>query len=113
MSSHQPAGSIAKIGTTTKGNPLYRHRGTDHTVQYLTTYQDGSRDGAQMVKVVRAMSDGLQLGTLMHSHPRCPGRSLGECRDHALTEWLTVQTLHRQGKTHDLLTRAWKVTPQD
>lgn len=113
MTDHQPAGSVTRIGTTTKGNPLHRHKDTDHTIQYFTTYQDSRRDGEQTVNIVQAMSYGLQLGTLMHSHPRCPGRTLDECRDHAITEWLTVKTMHRQGSTHALVTHTWKITPQD
>lgn len=112
MMTTQTAGTVEQLeGTTNKGNPLYRHQDIDGTAQYVTTYPSATQSGRNLVQVALAMSDGLQLGTVVHGHPRCPGHSLEECRQHALTEWLAVKELHRTGNTYGLLTRSWKIHP--
>lgn len=110
MISTQTAGAIEQLeATTNKGNPLHRHQDTDDKIQYVTTYPSATQSGGEVVQVVLAMSDGLQLGSVVHGHHRCPGHSLEECREHALTEWLRVKELHRAGNTYGLLTRSWKI----
>lgn len=113
----QAAGTIEQLeATTNKGNPLYRHQDTDGAGQYVTTYPSTTRSGydrsgRELVQVVLAMRDGLQLGVMVHGHPRCPGQSLEECGEHALTEWLTVKELHRAGNSYGLVTGSWKIHP--
>lgn len=112
MISTQTAGVIEQLeATTNKGNPLYRHQDADGATQYVTTYPATTRSGGEVVQVVLAMRDGLQLGTVVHGHHRCPGQSVEACREHALTEWLRVKELHRAGNTYALVTRSWKIHP--
>lgn len=112
MMDHQPTRSIKQVeGTTNKGNPLHRHKDINGSIQYVTVYPSTARSGSQVIQVVQAMSDGLQLGRSVHSHDRCPEHTIAECSDHALTDWLKIKELHQTGQTHALLTHAWKQTP--
>lgn len=112
MISTQTAGAIEQLeATTNKGNPLYRHHDADGAPQYLTTYPASTWSGGEVVQVVLAMRDGLQLGAVVHGHHRCPGQSVDECREHALAEWLRVKELHRTGNSYGLVTRSWKIHP--
>lgn len=112
MISTQTAGTIEQLeATTNKGNPLYRHQDTGGATQYVTTYPSTTQDGCEVVQVALAMRDGLQLGAVVHGHHRCPAQSLDQCREHALTEWLTVKELHRAGDSYGLVTGSWKIHP--
>lgn len=108
----QTVGTVEQLeATTNKGNPLYRHQDIDGTVQYVTTYPATTQSGRELVQVALAMRDGLQLGAVVHSHQRCTAQSLEECREHALTEWLTVKELHRTGDSYGLVAGSWKIHP--